>query len=293
MLIPRCIATVIVLSSLTLLGCQADRREPVTICTKAPDGVNLCYSARGAGKPALVFIHGWCCNHQLWKNQLDEFANNHRVIAVDLAGHGASGTKRQNWCIEGLADDVVTVVKHANLDHVILVGHSMGGPISLIAAARMPRRVSGIIAVDTLHNVEFRFPPAMAKQMADAFQRDFDAQMAIAVRGMLAPDADPQLAQAIIDDGCLTHKPAAIALLRDFPNLELTTLLAAVNVPVRAINAAPISNRGMPTNVEINQAYADFDAHIMTGVGHYPMVEDPDAFNQHLRKVLRETDWHR
>src|SRR6266542_1979364 len=52
------------------------------------DGVNLAYLDTGSGEPALVFIHGWCCNQTMWGEQTKAFAPKHRVIAVDLAGHG-------------------------------------------------------------------------------------------------------------------------------------------------------------------------------------------------------------
>jgi pimeloyl-ACP methyl ester carboxylesterase len=58
--------------------------------------------------------------------------------------------------------------------------------------------------------------------------------------------------------------------------------------PVRCINAAPEAMFAIPTAVDVNKKYADFDAVIMKGVGHFPMLEQPEEFNRKLREVLKE-----
>jgi len=62
----------------------------------AADGVTIVYSAAGAGEPALVFIHGGLADRKFWDSQLRAFAGKHRVIALDLPGHGESGIDRKN-----------------------------------------------------------------------------------------------------------------------------------------------------------------------------------------------------
>ncbi len=59
-------------------------------------------------------------------------------------------------------------------------------------------------------------------------------------------------------------------------------------MPVRCINASPEFKFAMPTASDVNKKYADFHAVMMEGVGHYPMLERPAAFNQQLREVLKE-----
>ena len=54
------------------------------------DGVRLAYVAEGKGEPAFVFMHGWTCNRSYFKPQHDHFKAKHRVVSVDLRGHGES-----------------------------------------------------------------------------------------------------------------------------------------------------------------------------------------------------------
>lgn len=62
-------------------------------------GVPISYEVHGAGEPTLVFIHGWSCDGRYWRAQLGHFAASHRVIALDLAGHGHSGLQREHYSI--------------------------------------------------------------------------------------------------------------------------------------------------------------------------------------------------
>jgi pimeloyl-ACP methyl ester carboxylesterase len=78
-----------------------------------------------------------------------------------------------------------------------------------------------------------------------------------------------------------------MALFRDLMNVDTKALMKEAKVPVRCINAAPGLQFAIATAPDINKKYADFDAVIMEGVGHYPMLERPGEFNQKLREVLK------
>ena len=259
---------------------------PVSASVRAPDGVPISCDVRGTGTTGLVFIHGWCCDHTFWLGQLDVFAADYRVVSLDLGGHGASGANRETWSVRGLAGDVQAVVDALPLERVILVGHSMGGPVSLFAAARMPEKVVAVIGVDTLHNVEIQFPKELAAQLEEKFRDDFRGTMTQFVQSTFAEGADPSVVKWTIGKACAANTTAAIGLFRDFENLELAKALEAAKVPVRCINAAPRPPLGMPTDVEANRRHGDFDVVIMEGVGHFPMLEKPAEFNAKLRSVL-------
>src|ERR1700694_1615371 len=113
----------------------------VAACTKAPksgvgsgtvssaDGVPIAYEVRGQGPTTLVFVHGWSCDRNYWRHQMDAFQGQYRVIALDLAGHGASGKGRTAWNIPNFANDVAAVVRAVDAKNVVLIGHSLGGPV--------------------------------------------------------------------------------------------------------------------------------------------------------------------
>jgi pimeloyl-ACP methyl ester carboxylesterase len=255
---------------------------------RAADGLSIAYDVRGKGDTALLFLHGWCGDREYWKHQLDAFAGDYRVVAIDLGGHGESGKDRKQWSVTGLAGDVEAVVKALGLKRVILVGHSMGGPISLEAAKRMPGAVVGVIGVDTLHNAEYQWPEEQSKQFLDGFEADFKGTMRGAIRGMLPEKVDPELLRWITTKAEAQDQKMALGLLRGFSNLDTKGLFKGTKVPVRCINSAPGFQFAMPTASDVNKKYADFSAVVMEGVGHYPMLEKPAEFNQKLREVLKE-----
>lgn len=262
-----------------------------TATVAAPDGVPIVYEVRGeaeTGEPALVFVHCWGCDRTYWREQLNVFAADYRVVAMDLAGHGEAGTGRESWKILELAGDVEAVADALGLERMILIGHSMGGPVSLEAARRMPGRVVGIVAVDTLHNAEFEFPPEAVAQLIAAFEADFTGTVAGFIRGMYQPGADPAVVDWTVKKAQGTDQAAAIGLMRDFESLDFPAMFSAAKVPIRAINAAPAGPMQPVTEVEINRKYADFDAVLMAGVGHFLQLERPAELNSHLRAVVAE-----
>src|SRR6516225_1632434 len=115
--------------------------KPFKKTSRGDDGLEIVGEVRGRGDTALVFLHGSCGDREYWKHQVEVFAADYRVVAIDQAGHGESGKERKAWTADGLAGDVETVVKALALKRVVLVGHSMSGPVALLAAKRMPGTV--------------------------------------------------------------------------------------------------------------------------------------------------------
>lgn len=251
-----------------------------TLRTRAADGALVEYAVRGSGPTALVFLHGWCCDRAFWHQQLDAFSADYRVVTIDFATYPGS---RTHWRIVDLASDVQAVADALDLQQMVLIGHSMGGSVSLAAAHRMPGRVLAVVGIDALHDAESPFPRQAFDELVQSFESDFPAAMRRAVDGMVRSDADPQLRAWISERASAANPEAALALLRDFPNLDLPTLLRNAGVPVRCINAAA----PYATAIETNRKYADFDAVIMEDVGHFPMLERPVAFNARLREMLQ------
>jgi pimeloyl-ACP methyl ester carboxylesterase len=250
----------------------------------APDGVAIAYTVAGAGSPALVFIHGWMCDQSYWSEQLQPFGAAHTVVTIDLPGHGQSGMERAGWSLAAFGADVRAVAQHLGLEEIILVGHSMGGPVALEAARLMPDRVIGVIGVDTLHNVHDRYDPEQMAAIVAAFEADFESTCGEFVEGMFPDGADPELIDSISADMAEGPPQIGTALMAQFEHYDAAAALAAVAVPVRSINSDL-----WPTDVEANRSVNDdYDAVIVDGVGHFLMMEAPDVFNQHLREVLTE-----
>ncbi len=269
---------------LMLTSCASNLIEPTGI-VKSADDVSIYYEVRGQSDTAIVFVHCWSCNHEFWREQIDEFDDQYKVVTLDLGGHGKSSTNREAWTIAGLAQDVVAVINELNLNRIILVGQSMGGPVSLEVARRLPNKVIGIVAADTLHDAEYEFPPEQAEAMIAAFENDFVGTLTTMFNDASGKLIDPNLQQWILKKVTSADPNVAIALLRDYAYLDLPKMFSNAGVPIRAINAEP-APMIPPTNVEVNQKYADYDAVIMKDVGHFLHLESPEQFNTYLHMYI-------
>ncbi len=254
---------------------------------RAEDGLNLVCEVSGKGDIALLFLHGWCGDRAYWKHQVPVFAADYVVVTLDQAGHGESGKDRKNWTVNALAGDVETVVKALGLKRVILVGHSMGGPVALAAAKRLPEQVVAVIGVDTLHNAEFKMPEEATKGFIQAFEKDFKGTMRAGFDGLLNKKVDPNLKQWLSTRAEAQDPKIALALMRDLISLDERPLFNEAKKPVRCINSGGGYSFFRPTDIAVNKKYADFSAVLIDEVGHYPMLEKPEEFNQKLREALK------
>lgn len=272
----------------TMAGAQETKVETKTI--KAHDGLPIVCEIRGQGDTALLFLHGWCGDRSYWKNQVEAFAPNYRIVAIDQAGHGESGKDRKEWKIADLAQDVETIVKELGLKRVILVGHSMGGPIALMAAKRLPGTVVAVIGSDTLQNAEFKMPEDAVKNFLQMFETNFKGTVGGMFGQMLNAKVDPELKKSLGERAAGQDQKMAIGLMRDMSGLDTVVLFKEAKVPIRCINSGGGYQFHRPTEVEINKKYGDFNVVTIADVGHYPMLEKPEEFNQKLREILKEVD---
>jgi pimeloyl-ACP methyl ester carboxylesterase len=276
---------------LFLAGCTPPAEEetaveyPIHATVASVDGVEISYTVESAGETTLVFVHGWMCDRTYWDAQVPAFRDVYGVVTVDLPGHGSSGTNRVAWSLEAFGEDVKTVVDHLGLASVVVVGHSMGGPVALEAARLMPERVVGVIGIDTLIDADLKWTDEQWNAFLEPLEEDFPGACSGFVRSMFPADPESDLANRISGSMCMPENAeTGVALMRLFPDYDVGAALAAAGVPVRCINAPQ-----WPTNIEGNRKYApDYDAVVMEGVGHFLHMEKPEEFNAHLAAVLEE-----
>jgi pimeloyl-ACP methyl ester carboxylesterase len=248
------------------------------------DLVHLEYRVFGRGEPAVLLIHGWCGNAGYWHAQIDALKGRYTVVALDLAGHGASGANRTDWSIANYAADVVTIARQLPNARLVLVGHSMGATVALAAVPRLSERAIGVIAVDALRSVGL--PPLSAGEIeakVAPFRADFIGETRKLVSDSLfEKGADPLLVQKVAYDMSLRSPAVAVPTLQKLLALDLATVLPAVHVPVYAINSDLA-----PTDAErIRTALPDFTPDVLPHTGHFLMLEAPERFNPLLLKDI-------
>jgi pimeloyl-ACP methyl ester carboxylesterase len=134
------------------------------------DGGRIHYLAWGdAGRRGLVFVHGGGAHAHWWTHVAATFASEFRVLAVDLSGHGDS-MHREHYRLEQWTDEVVAVADAGGIDGLpVIVGHSMGGFVTIATAARHPDAITGVLVCDS--PVVAEDPEIGAYRLREAFGR--------------------------------------------------------------------------------------------------------------------------
>ncbi len=248
---------------------------------RSSDGISISYEVHGAEGRPLVFVHGWSCDRSYWREQVEYFAREHRVVTLDLAGHGESGSGREAWAMRAFGDDVVAVVEKLGLDGVVLVGHSMGGDVIVEAALRLRSRVAALVWVDVYSKLgdSDRDPD----EFMEPFVRDFVAATRDFVHTRLCDGAtDADLVEWIAADMSSAPREIALDAMRHVITNDDAILsgLRELDVPFFAINP---DHR--PTDVESLRSHG-VEPIVMAGVAHFLMLEDPAGFNRLLGEVV-------
>ena len=247
----------------------------------APDGVTIVYSAAGSGEPALLFVHGALADRTFWDAQFEAFAGRHRVIALDLPGHGESGSNRAKWGLPEFGADVKAVADAEKLQRLIVFGNSLGGPIAVEAALLLPGRALGVVGVDTFQWLGV-ITPQHAKQRAEAFRADYAGGVKAMVKTLFHSDADPAIMADAERRMQRTPPETAYAIFMSIAGYSQDAAARRLKVPLRAINGDLF-----PTDVPgVRKIVPGFDVVIMKHMGHYPMLERPEEFNRHVAAVV-------
>jgi len=251
------------------------------------DATPISYEIYGKGEPTLVFVHGWSCDGRYWKAQVPYFSRKHRVVVLDLAGHGHSGMARTRYTMAAFGEDVRAVTGAAGARKAILIGHSMGGSVIAEAARLMPERVIGLIGIDTLANVEYPLTPEELEKMTAPLKKDFGNGSRRFIGEMLSPQSDPQLREWILADISAAPPAVALSAMKEMMSQYITGDAARVFDGMR-IPVVTVNGDLWPVNYEANRRHMfSFDAIVLKNADHFLMMNRPEEFNPALEKAIR------
>jgi pimeloyl-ACP methyl ester carboxylesterase len=255
-------------------------------------GLQVLDEGNPQGSP-IVLIHCYTCSLKWWEKLAPLLTPEHRVIMVDLLGHGGSDKPKAGYAIEDQARGVAEALSELHVDGAIVVGHSLGAIVATALATESPDLVAGVADIDMApvssdgdrgFSQNLSYVPVIgqaidrlahvgpASAVEDQYQESFAPGFNIA-SGFDDPDQVVEDLRAMTYTAYTESKDAADDYTEEQP---LTDRLAAVGVPLLVIFGAE------DQIFDAEDAIADFRqvpgarTALLEGAGHSPNVEVPD-----------------
>jgi pimeloyl-ACP methyl ester carboxylesterase len=234
-------------------------------------------------------VHGWCCDHTYFAPQVKHFAERgHRVVAVDLRGHGKSDKPHQRYAMQDFADDLAWMCQHLELTKPVVVGHSMGGIVAFDLAARYPHLPSAVVMLDAavvLPSAARAAIPGLLEELRGPDYRNVLREYAS--RALFIPTDDEQRKEHILQSMSSTPQHVVVSAfegLRDYDPTEAAGGLALPGVYIAADELQPRSDM-----IRFHEMFSDIQYGKTVGSGHFCQLEVPEQVNAMIERFLAVT----
>ncbi len=246
------------------------------------------YEVYGRGRP-VILLHGWLGSWGLWQETMSYLGLYYRTYALDFWGFGESGKKRDTYAVQDFVSLVDQFMERLGIQQAPLVGHSMGGTVSLSVAIQYPHRVSKVVVIGSpIAGSSLALPLKLAGRrpiavllfnMMNVFRLGMRIASPLICRDPRFPDMmDKDLSRTTLESFLLS-----IASLRQ---TDLRPLLSHVNVPTMGMYGDKDNivhpRQWQPLKAGIPSARIERFPH----AGHFIMLDEPDTFIQKLKDFL-------
>jgi pimeloyl-ACP methyl ester carboxylesterase len=243
------------------------------------EGGQVHAEVREGDGPALIFLHYWGGSRRTWGPVLQRLDPGQGFVAYDQRGWGESASVPGPYDLEQLADDAQRVIDALGLSGYVLVGHSMGGKVAQLLAARKPKALIGVVLVAPAPPA----PPApigVTEQVLEAVSHAYDSEEAVlqGIDQMLTHSAlTAELRRQVVQDSLRGGEQARLAWPRQGMVRDLSAGVAAIDVPVLVLGGS--HDKVDPLAVLANHLLpliptASLSA--LVGTGHVSPLEVPD-----------------
>lgn len=246
------------------------------------------YEVYGRGRP-VILLHGWLGSWGLWQDTMAFLGNNYRTYALDFWGFGESGKKRDSYDVADFVSLVDQFMEQLGIVRAPLVGHSMGGTVSLSVALRYPERIEKVVIIGSpVNGMSLALPLILAGYRPIAhlvYNMPWALMAGIRLFSPLITREKtwPDMIAADISETTLESFLLSIASLRE---TDLRGAVGDLEMPVMGIYGRRdvIVSPGQWKPLQEGVSHARIERPRKSG--HFPMLDEPQWFMDTLADFL-------
>lgn len=256
------------------------------------NGINLSYTDEGQGAP-LVFIHAFPLSSAMWEPQVRKFSKNHRVIALDLRGHGDSDAPLWHFTLDDFAEDIRELLTHLGIVQATFVGLSMGGYTLLALFRKYPQLVTRMVLADTRAQADSDEAKVGRFAMAQvAYQKGPQAIAEMMMPKLLGPTSLEKRQDIIESIRTMINKNKASGIIVDLMAMaqrpDSTHLLSNISCPTLVIVGEDDVATPPAEAQYMKDQISSAELVVLPQAGHLSNLEQPDRFNQALLSFFQK-----
>jgi pimeloyl-ACP methyl ester carboxylesterase len=244
------------------------------------------YKSLGEGNSAVVFIHGWCCDHTVWRAQAAALNGKVRQVFVDLPGYGKSDKPKIEYTMDVFAKGVDAVLRDAGVEHAVLAGHSMGTPVVRQFYRQFPGKTKALVFVDGALKFFTKDSGETEKFMSRFKEETFAETAPRMLVGMLGPNTPAAVREQVERLVTSTSPQVAISSMRGMVDqkvwkedpVKVPSLALMAKSPIWTVEYKDFAKKLVP-----DLQYLEFE-----GVGHFLFMEKPNEINVALTEFLKK-----
>ncbi|MDD4972127.1 MAG: alpha/beta fold hydrolase [Paludibacter sp.] len=238
--------------------------------------------------PVIIFIHGFPLNLSMWNMQVEALNEKFRIISYDIRGHGESDAGNDAFSIELFVADLVSFMDSLKISKASLCGLSMGGYIALNAVEHYPERFESMVLCDTTCKADL--PEGKEKRMKaveNIITNGVQNYASESVKNLFAPGSFTSNKSVVSEVEKMIANTSELSLCSTLLALsarhETCSKLSEIKVPVLILVGAEDSITPPSAAMFLHESIKNSTLQVIEGAGHLSNLENPEAFNQHLK----------
>jgi pimeloyl-ACP methyl ester carboxylesterase len=258
--------------------------------TAEVDGSSIAYRESGQG-PALVLLHGFLCDSRCWRRQLSGLSDAFRVIAWDAPGAGSSGDPSGRFTTADYGRCLARFLDVLGVEHASVLGLSWGGILAQELYRRDPQRLRHLVLADTYAGWRGSLPAPVWQERLARCLRDAmgppDALVAAFLPSLFTEAAPHALGEEMAAIVGAFHPIGFGLMASSCAEMDTRTLLPRIAVPTLVLWGADDRRSPLSVAEQLHAAIPGAELVVIPDAGHLSNMEQPDAFNAHVRRFCR------